>query len=116
MSNRKGTHMPEPYPKTSEVFKTSEVLGGPAKEEAMSSFIKILAKSRLLKGDLDLHLVRGSMVLIFVLFGYQKWFEYEVETLDRGLAALGTGPGGGRYHLAGSRRGWPRLVRWPNSR
>ena len=26
--------------------------------------------SSLLKGDLDLHLVRGSMVLIFLLFGY----------------------------------------------
>ncbi|HMC65254.1 MAG TPA: DUF417 family protein [Gemmataceae bacterium] len=47
----------------------------------MNTFIKILAKSGLLKGDLDLHLVRASMVLIFVLFGYQKWFEYEAETL-----------------------------------
>jgi uncharacterized membrane protein YkgB len=47
----------------------------------MNSLIKILARSRLLKGDLDLHLVRGSMVLIFLLFGYQKWFEYEAETL-----------------------------------
>jgi uncharacterized membrane protein YkgB len=47
----------------------------------MNSLIKILTKSRLLKGDLDLHLVRASMVLIFVLFGYQKWFEYEAETL-----------------------------------
>src|SRR5262249_52833023 len=27
------------------------------------------------------HLVRASMVLIFVLFGYQKWFEYEAQTL-----------------------------------
>src|SRR5262245_42630672 len=47
----------------------------------MNSLIKILARSRLLKGDLDLHLVRGSMVLIFLLFGYQKWFEYEAQTL-----------------------------------
>src|SRR5262245_51846894 len=47
----------------------------------MNSLIKILARSRLLKGDLDLHLVRGSMVLIFLLFGYQKWFEYEVQGL-----------------------------------
>jgi uncharacterized membrane protein YkgB len=49
----------------------------------MNSLIKILARSRLLKGDLDLHLVRGSMVLIFLLFGYQKWWEYEVQTLRR---------------------------------
>ena len=47
----------------------------------MNSLIKTLAGSRLLKGDLDLHLVRGSMALIFVLFGYQKWFAYEAETL-----------------------------------
>ena len=47
----------------------------------MNSLIKILARSPLLKGDLDLHLVRGSMVLIFLLFGYQKWFEYEAQTL-----------------------------------
>ena len=47
----------------------------------MNSLIKILARSRLLKGDVDLHLVRGSMVLIFLLFGYQKWFEYEAQTL-----------------------------------
>jgi uncharacterized membrane protein YkgB len=47
----------------------------------MNSLIKTLAKSRLLNGDLDYHLVRASMVLIFVLFGYQKWFQYEAETL-----------------------------------
>jgi uncharacterized membrane protein YkgB len=47
----------------------------------MNALIKILAQSRLLKGNIDLHLVRGSMVLIFLLFGYQKWFEYEAQTL-----------------------------------
>jgi uncharacterized membrane protein YkgB len=47
----------------------------------MNSLVKILARSRLLKGDLDLHLVRGSMVLVFLLFGYQKWFEYEAQGL-----------------------------------
>jgi uncharacterized membrane protein YkgB len=47
----------------------------------MNSLVKVLAGSRLLKGDLDLHLVRGSMVLIFLLFGYQKWWEYEAQTL-----------------------------------
>src|ERR687887_2056282 len=47
----------------------------------MNSLVKVLARSGLLKGDLDLHLVRGSMVLIFLLFGYQKWFEYEAQTL-----------------------------------
>jgi uncharacterized membrane protein YkgB len=47
----------------------------------MNSLIKVLAKSGLLKHDLDYHVVRASMVLIFVLFGYQKWFEYEAQTL-----------------------------------
>jgi uncharacterized membrane protein YkgB len=47
----------------------------------MNSLIKNLAHSRLFRSDLDLHLVRGSMVLIFLLFGYQKWFEYEAQTL-----------------------------------
>ncbi len=47
----------------------------------MNALIKILAKSRLLKGNLDLLLVRGSMVLIFLLFGYQKWFDYEAQGL-----------------------------------
>jgi len=47
----------------------------------MNTLIKILTKSGLLKDDLDYHLVRASMVLIFVLFGYQKWFDYEAQTL-----------------------------------
>jgi uncharacterized membrane protein YkgB len=47
----------------------------------MNSLIKILAKSSLFKGDLDYHLVRASMVFIFLFFGYQKWFEYEAQGL-----------------------------------
>jgi len=47
----------------------------------MSSLVKFLARSRLLKDAIDLHLVRGSMVLIFLLFGYQKWFDYEAQML-----------------------------------
>ena len=47
----------------------------------MNSLVRALAKSGLLRDGLDHHLVRASMVLIFVLFGYQKWFEYEAQTL-----------------------------------
>jgi uncharacterized membrane protein YkgB len=47
----------------------------------MNSLIKNLAKYRLFQGDIDYHLVRASMVLVFLLFGYQKWFEYEAQTL-----------------------------------
>src|SRR5262249_9607943 len=49
--------------------------------EAMNPLIKILTKSGLLRENLDYHLVRASMVLIFLLFGYQKWFEYEAKVL-----------------------------------
>jgi fucose permease len=37
----------------------------------MNSLIKILTKFGLLKDDLDYHLVRASMVIIFFFFGYQ---------------------------------------------
>lgn len=41
----------------------------------------VLARRGLLSKDLDSHLIRASMVLIFFLFGYQKWFEYEAQVL-----------------------------------
>jgi uncharacterized membrane protein YkgB len=47
----------------------------------MNSLIKALAKSRLFNSDLDYHFVRASMVIVYLLFGYQKWWEYEAQTL-----------------------------------
>src|SRR3984893_5283919 len=47
----------------------------------MNYLTDVLSKSGLLKEDLDYHLVRASMVIIFLLFGYQKWFEYEAQVL-----------------------------------
>jgi uncharacterized membrane protein YkgB len=47
----------------------------------MNWLINLVAKSGLLEDDLDYHLIRASMVLIFFLFGYQKWFAYEAQTL-----------------------------------
>jgi uncharacterized membrane protein YkgB len=47
----------------------------------MSWLIKLLTRARLLEGDLDYHLVRVSMVIIYFFFGYQKWFDYEVQGL-----------------------------------
>jgi len=41
----------------------------------------ILTKMGLLTEDLDYHLIRASMVIIFLLFGYQKWFSYEAQVL-----------------------------------
>ncbi|MEA2814365.1 MAG: hypothetical protein QOI93_2062 [Rhodospirillaceae bacterium] len=43
--------------------------------------IEGMTRLGLLTNDLDYHLIRGSMVLIFLLFGYQKWFEYEAQVL-----------------------------------
>jgi uncharacterized membrane protein YkgB len=47
----------------------------------MNFLVETLAKSGLLKKDLDYHLLRTSMVIIFAFFGYQKWFEYEAQVL-----------------------------------
>jgi hypothetical protein len=47
----------------------------------MNAFTHILARLGLLTKDLDYHLIRASMVLIFLAFGYQKWFAYEAEVL-----------------------------------
>jgi uncharacterized membrane protein YkgB len=47
----------------------------------MNSFIKVLIKLGVLKEDLDYHVVRASMVIVFLFFGYQKWFEYEAQVL-----------------------------------
>jgi uncharacterized membrane protein YkgB len=43
----------------------------------MNFLINALIKLGVLKDDLDYHLLRASMVIIFFFFGYQKWFEYE---------------------------------------
>jgi uncharacterized membrane protein YkgB len=47
----------------------------------MNFIVDTLAKSGLLKKDLDYNLVRASMVIIFAFFGYQKWFQYEADVL-----------------------------------
>ena len=47
----------------------------------MKHLLHALAKSHLVKSDFDHHLIRASMVIIFLLFGYQKWFEYEAQVL-----------------------------------
>jgi uncharacterized membrane protein YkgB len=49
--------------------------------EAIDWLVKLLAKTGLLKEDLDYKLLRASMVIIFLLFGYQKWVVYEAKVL-----------------------------------
>ena len=47
----------------------------------MNFVISMLAKIGVLKEDLDYHFVRASMVIVFLFFGYQKWFQYEADAL-----------------------------------
>src|SRR5215471_10329726 len=74
--------------KTSDTHKaalpTGDISGkahAPAFAQVMNLLIKILTKLGLLKEDLDYHVVRASMVIIYFFFGYQKWFAYEAQTL-----------------------------------
>jgi uncharacterized membrane protein YkgB len=53
----------------------------------MSFITKILIKLGLLKQDLDYHFMRASMVIIFLFFGYQKWFDYEAQALPGNLSS-----------------------------
>jgi len=55
----------------------------------MTFIVRALIKLGILKNDLDYHLLRASMVIIFLFFGYQKWFEYEAQAL---LPYIGHGP------------------------
>ena len=48
---------------------------------ASGKLTEIVARSRVLQADLDYHFIRTSMVIIFLFFGYQKWFAYEAQVL-----------------------------------
>jgi uncharacterized membrane protein YkgB len=47
----------------------------------MKFITKLLIRLGILKDDLDYHLIRAAMVVIFLFFGYQKWFQYEAQAL-----------------------------------
>ena len=59
----------------------SDKAGAPAFDTIMNLLIKILTKLGLLKKDLDYHVARASMIIIYFFFGYQKWFPYEAHNL-----------------------------------
>jgi uncharacterized membrane protein YkgB len=50
-------------------------------DTTLNPFVGKLRRSILLTSDLDYHVIRASMVIIFFLFGYQKWWAYEAERL-----------------------------------
>lgn len=47
----------------------------------MNALINLLTRLGLFKEDADYHLLRAAMVVIFLFFGYQKWFDYEAQVL-----------------------------------
>ena len=47
----------------------------------MNRLTKLLSTLGIFRNDLDYHLIRVSMVIIFLFFGYQKWFQYEADAL-----------------------------------
>ena len=47
----------------------------------MNFVTRILIRLGILRDDIDYHIVRASMVIIFLFFGYQKWFNYEAQAL-----------------------------------
>ena len=53
----------------------------PASRRLMDRLAGVLIRLGILTEDLDYHLIRASMVIIFFFFGYQKWWAYEAERL-----------------------------------
>jgi len=47
----------------------------------MNYILRLLNKYGLLESDLDYHVIRASMVIMFLFFGYQKWWNYEAQVL-----------------------------------
>lgn len=47
----------------------------------MNYLINKAATLNIFKSELDYQLMRASMVIIFLFFGYQKWWEYEAQAL-----------------------------------
>jgi uncharacterized membrane protein YkgB len=47
----------------------------------MKYLIKLCDKFGILSSDADYLVLRASMVLIFLFFGYQKWWNYEAQAL-----------------------------------
>jgi hypothetical protein len=53
----------------------------PVASRLVNSLVRILVRLGILTEDLDYHLIRASMIIIFLFFGYQKWFQYEADVL-----------------------------------
>jgi uncharacterized membrane protein YkgB len=47
----------------------------------IDSLARVFIRLGILRKDLDYHLIRAAMVIIFLFFGYQKWWAYEAQRL-----------------------------------
>jgi uncharacterized membrane protein YkgB len=47
----------------------------------MNFLVRMLIKLGVQREDFVYHLIRATMVVVYLFFGYQKWFEYEVQAL-----------------------------------
>ena len=47
----------------------------------MDQLIAKLSKLDIVRSDFDYHLTRAMMVIVFLVFGCQKWFDYEARAL-----------------------------------
>jgi len=71
------------------------------REQTATILANILIKLGLLNNDLDYHFYRIAMVIRFIFFGYQKWFDYETQALP---PYIGHGPPlSWMYHVFGVR-------------
>ena len=59
----------------------SDVVGRAAGAGLLNPLVNILVRCGILKEDLDCHVLRAAMVIIFFFFGYQKWWAYEAQRL-----------------------------------
>jgi uncharacterized membrane protein YkgB len=51
------------------------------RQEMMNKLTIRIANSRLFRGDADNHILRVSMAFIYLIFGYQKWQDFDVPLL-----------------------------------
>jgi uncharacterized membrane protein YkgB len=47
----------------------------------MDQLIARLSKLDIIRSDFDYHLTRATMVIVFFVFGCQKWFDYEAQAI-----------------------------------
>src|ERR1700747_3357648 len=50
-------------------------------DTGLDPFVGKLRRSIVLMTDLDYHVIRASMIIMYFFFGYQKWWPYEAESL-----------------------------------